>query len=75
MTEKLYTTIADCATNEVITREMTEEEVAIYLEVQAQAQAESAAREEADAQKAAHRASALAKLAALGLTEDEIAAL
>jgi DNA-binding NarL/FixJ family response regulator len=55
--------------NEV--REMTEEEFESYKDLQTEAQAGAAAQE---AKKQA-RESALAKLAALGLTEEEIAAL
>lgn len=69
--EKLFITIHNGETNEVETREMTEKELAEYkanqkagLEFRAQQEKQNAARE-----------SALAKLAALGLTEDEIAAL
>jgi DNA-binding NarL/FixJ family response regulator len=52
-------------------REMTAEEVAELNKVRASAQASL----DADAAKIAARESALAKLAALGLTEAEIAAL
>jgi hypothetical protein len=54
-----------------IVREMTNEEYANYQTIQAEL-ADSQAKQEA---KAASRQSALAKLAVLGLTEDEIAAL
>jgi DNA-binding NarL/FixJ family response regulator len=54
-----------------IVREMTDEEYANYQIFQKEL-AESQAKQEA---KAASRQSALAKLAALGLTEEEIAAL
>jgi len=54
-----------------VVREMTDEEHKSYLEVQKDA---ANAKKEQEA-KAASRESALAKLAALGLTEDEIAAL
>ena len=54
-----------------VVREMTEDEHESYLDVQKDI-AKSRAEEEA---KAAARDSALAKLAALGLTEEEIAAL
>jgi len=58
-------------TGKVIDREMTDEESKAY---KAQAKANAAAQAVADA-KVAARESALAKLAALGLTADEIAAL
>jgi hypothetical protein len=54
-----------------LVREMTDEEYTIYLAEQEQ----DALIEAEKAAKAASRESALAKLAALGLTEDEIAAL
>ena len=54
-----------------LVREMTDEEYTAY---KAQQKANAAAQAEADA-KAAARESALAKLADLGLTADEIAAL
>jgi hypothetical protein len=54
-----------------LVREMTDEEYEVYLADQA---AQEALQEERDA-KAAARASALAKLVALGLTEEEIGAL
>lgn len=58
-------------TGEVIVRPFTEEELANQKAAAAQFVAQLAAQEA----KAAARASALAKLAELGLTEEEIAAL
>jgi DNA-binding NarL/FixJ family response regulator len=55
--------------NEV--REMTDDEFDAYKQVQTESQAQEAEQEA----KATARQSALAKLAALGLTEEEIAAL
>lgn len=55
----------------VIDREMNDAEFAQYQLDQAEAEARTAEREA----KATARAAALAKLAALGLTADEIAAL
>ena len=52
-------------------REMTAEEVSELNKVRAEAQASL----DADAERTAARQSALAKLAALGLTEEEIGAL
>jgi anti-anti-sigma regulatory factor len=57
------------------TREATEQEAKELLETQAKAQEEQALIEAEQLQRADSRASALAKLAALGLTEEEIAAL
>lgn len=58
-------------TGEQTVRPLTAEEIAFRAEVSAQFAAEQAAIEA----KAAARQSALAKLAELGLTEEEIAAL
>ena len=63
--------VIDGLTGEVIAREATQEELAnqeVIASEQAALQAEQDAKELA-------KASALAKLAALGLTEEEIAAL
>jgi hypothetical protein len=54
-----------------LVREMTNEEYEVYLSQQAEQETLQAEQEA----KAAARASALAKLAALGLTEEEIGAL
>jgi len=56
-------------------REMTNAECAAYQQTQADLAAEQAERDAADADKAAAAASGRAKLAALGLTNDEINAL
>jgi hypothetical protein len=67
--------IVDCSTGVTTEVELTDAEVA-QREADAAAYAvEEAAREAADAAKAAAKASAEAKLAALGLSADEIAAL
>jgi len=63
--------IHNTETNEVIDREMNAAEFKQY-EID---QAASAARQAEAEAKATAKASALAKLAALGLTEEEIAAL
>lgn len=63
--------ILNIQTGEFIEVELTAEEIA---DRKAQAQ-ETAAQHAASEAKAAARASALAKLAELGLTEEEIAAL
>lgn len=63
--------IHNVTTNEITDREMNADEYASYL-----AQAEAMAKQTTEAEaKATARASALAKLAALGLSADEIAAL
>ena len=65
----------NCTTGEVTERPLTAEELS-QREADAAAYAvEQAAREAAEAAAAEAKASAQAKLAALGLTADEIAAL
>jgi hypothetical protein len=65
----------NCETGEVIERPLTADEIAANEAAQAQAEADRLAREaEATAAQAA-KESAQAKLAALGLTANEIAAL
>jgi len=71
MTEVLKAIIVDAATGEVTERPLTAEEIAEREAMQAEAEARQA---EADA-KVAARESALAKLKALGLSDEEIAAL
>ncbi len=65
----------NCATGEVTERPLTAKEIAANEAAQAQAAADALAAEEAAAAKAAAKASAEGKLAALGLTADEVAAL
>jgi hypothetical protein len=71
MSETLKLITFDCLTGEQTERPLTAEEIAEREVMQAEAEARQA---EADA-KATARESALAKLAALGLTADEVAAL
>ena len=67
--------IINCETKEQVEIELTDEEIA-QREADAAAYAiEQAEREAAEAAKAAAKASAEAKLAALGLTVEEIKAL
>jgi hypothetical protein len=68
---KPMTQIHNAETNEVLEREMTDEEYEQYLENIKGWKANKKAREE----KEAIRQSALSKLIDLGLTEEEIAAL
>jgi hypothetical protein len=68
MTDKIIEVISDAVTNQVIEVELSAERIA---EIEAD-RAESLAEQEA---RTAVRESLLAKLAALGLTEEEIAAL
>lgn len=64
-------TVHDCATGETIVREMTDDELARRDQIIADQQA----AEQLAAEKRAAKQSARAKLAALGLTDDEINAL
>jgi len=65
----------DCSTGEQTTRPMTEAEIANMQAMQAESEARRAADEAAAAEKAALKAAALAKLTALGLTEEEANAI
>jgi hypothetical protein len=65
----------NCETGEVIERPLTAEEIAANEAASAQAAADALAAEEEAQAKAAAKASAQAKLATLGLTADEVAAL
>jgi DNA-binding NarL/FixJ family response regulator len=71
MSEQLTTVLFDGLSGEQTSRPLTQSEIEV-LELAKQAQATINAEAQA---KAAARESALAKLAALGLTEAEIAAL
>jgi len=65
----------NCETGEVIERDLTPDEIAANEAAAAQAEADRKAAEAEAEAKAAAKASAQAKLAALGLTADEVAAL
>ena len=65
----------NCETGESIERDMTPDELAAQEAMAAQAEADRVAREAQEAATAAAKASAEAKLSALGLTADEISAL
>ena len=67
--------VMDCSTGIQEIIELTDEEIAQLETDRANAEAERAEREAEAKAKAIARASALAKLAALGLSADEIAAL
>lgn len=67
--------IVDCSTGETTEVELTAEEIAQREADAAKAEADRVAREAEEAAKAAAKASAEAKLAALGLTTEEVAAL
>ena len=68
MPEKAVAVDFDAITGETVIRDLTEDEIATR-------DADSLASTQAQEQKLANRESALTKLAALGLTEAEIAAL
>jgi hypothetical protein len=67
--------IINCETKEQIVVELTDEEIAQLEADRAKAEADKAERDAVEAAKAAAKASAEAKLAALGLTAEEISAL
>lgn len=75
MTETLTKVIVDCSTGEQTVVPLTAEEIAQLEADAAAAEAARIAAEEEAAAKAAAKASALAKLAALGLTEEEAQAI
>ena len=72
MTNKI---IVDCSTGEVQEIALTAEEIAEREAMSAEFAAQEAAKEAEKVAKAAAKESANAKLAALGLTAEEIAAL
>jgi hypothetical protein len=72
---KLTRIEVDCATGEQKVIELTAAEIAELDQMKAQAEADKAVRDAEEAAKAEAKASALAKLAALGLTEDEAKAI
>lgn len=75
MTETLTKVIVDCSTGEQTVVPLTAEEIAQLEADRAATEAAQLAAEEEVAAKAATKASALAKLTALGLTEEEAAAI
>lgn len=75
MTETPKVLEVDCSTGIATERDMTAEEIANMEAMRADAEARRIEEEAAAAAKAAAKASAEAKLAALGLTPEEIAAL
>jgi DNA-binding NarL/FixJ family response regulator len=71
MTDKLIATILDYQTGEITERELTADEISTREVLANDLEAQELAREA----KLLARQSALAKLTALGLTEEEIGAL
>jgi hypothetical protein len=75
MTEIITKLIVDCTTGEQTIVPLTEEELAEREAMRIQAEADQAAREAEETAKAEAKASGIAKLLALGLTEAEATAL
>jgi hypothetical protein len=67
--------VVNCDTGVTEEIDLTPEEISELEAVQAQSELDRAERESAETAKALAKESALSKLAALGLTEEEIAAL
>jgi hypothetical protein len=65
----------DCSTGETTVRSMTDDELKAFEERNAKTEEDRIKTEQAKADKAAAKASAQAKLAALGLTADEVTAI
>ena len=75
MSEVITKLVIDCETGEQTVVPLTAEELAEREAMAAQAELDRQAREAEEAARLAAKASAEAKLAQLGLTADEIAAL
>lgn len=71
----MNTVIANCQTGEVIERPATPEEIDLFNAQREEANAQLAENAAREAAAATAKESARAKLAALGLTEAEVAAL
>jgi hypothetical protein len=72
---ELYKVIVDASTGEITHVELTQDEIDAKAEFLANIEAEEIARKEKEAADAAAKQSARGKLAALGLTEEEISAI
>ena len=75
MAEKPTRIEVNCATGEQKVIELTAAEIAELDQMRAKAEEEAVARKAEEDAKAAAKASALAKLAALGLSEEEAKAI
>lgn len=75
MTDQVVRIEVDCATGEQKVVELTVDEIAELETARAEAQAQAELREQEAQAKEELKMSALAKLAALGLTEEEAKAL
>jgi hypothetical protein len=65
----------DCSTGIEVVRDMTNEEIEYQEQVNVEFEVREAAKIQEEEQRAASKASAKAKLSALGLTEEEISAI
>ena len=65
----------DCSTGETTVRSMTDDELKAFEERNAKTEEDRIKAKQAEADKAAAKVSAQAKLAALGLTPDEVTAI
>lgn len=65
----------DCSTGETTVRSMTDDELKAFEERNAKTEKDKIKAKQAEADKAAAKVSAQAKLAALGLTPDEVTAI
>lgn len=75
MSEQLTRIEVDCSTGEQKVIPLTAAEIAELDQMRAKAEEEAAARKAEEEAKAAAKTSALAKLAELGLTEEEAKAI
>lgn len=75
MSETLTKVVVDCVTGQQEVLPLTAQEIADLETARAQAEADRLAAEQAAAEAAAAKASGIAKLLALGLTEEEANAL
>lgn len=75
MSETLTKVVVDCATGQQEVLPLTAQEIADLEASAAQAEADRLAAEQAAAEAAAAKASGIAKLLALGLTQEEAEAL
>ena len=73
--EKPTITNYDCLTGETTVRFMTDDELKEFNEENAKLKEDRIKAEQVEANKASAKASAQAKLAALGLTSDEVTAI
>ena len=75
MTDAPIAVEVNCETGIVTERPLTADEIAAQAEAQVRIEADAQVKANADAAKAAAKEVAIAKLAAIGLTADDVAAL